>query len=249
MNSSYSFCISILLSLFMFTSCASSKNAIYLQDNQDDLTYTDQELIKSIPIQPFTYSLKPGDRLSVNVFSLSDEKLNFLKKPDLEVWLDERGRIILPVIGLVPLEGLSLKEAEGKLKNIMVEYLKSPEVSIKLLNFKVTILGEVSKQGTVNADDTRLNILEAIGKAGGLTENANMRHIRVIRRENDTTRIYKLNILEDNLLLSNQYFLQPGDIVLINPTNTKSASQQRMANVGFFFSIVTSLVVLLVQLF
>jgi polysaccharide export outer membrane protein len=190
-------------------------------------------------LQESQYKLQPADRLKLNIFSLTDEKINFIKEPEVEVVLDSKGQIELPVIGFVTISGLTLREAEQKLKTVSSEYLKSPSISIKLLNFNFTVIGEVSQQGSFNSTETRLNVLEAIGKAGGLTENANRENIRIVRTENNSAKIYQFNILEDNSLQSPNYFLQPNDIVLVSPLKSNSRSQQRTATIGLVVSVIS----------
>ena len=110
--------------------------------------------------------------------------------------------------------------------------------TLKLLNFNITVIGEVTNQGTFLLTEPRANILEAIGKAGGLTENANRENIRILRNENNTAKIYRLNLLEDNALLSPNFFLQPNDVVLINPLRSTTQNQQRTATLGLVISVI-----------
>jgi polysaccharide export outer membrane protein len=210
----------------------------YLQDQKSD-NIKANELVKTMRLQESQYKLQPADRLELNIFSLTDEKINFIKKPEVEVVLDNKGQIELPVIGFVTISGLTLREAEQKLRTVSSEYLKSPSISIKLLNFNFTVIGEVSQQGSFNSTETRLNVLEAIGKAGGLTENANRENIRIVRTENNSAKIYQFNILEDNSLQSPNYFLQPNDIVLVSPLKSNSRSQQRTATIGLVVSVIS----------
>src|SRR5687768_15098445 len=80
--------------------CTSTKSINYLQDNKSDNTKA-QELVKTMRLQESQYKLQPTDRLLLNIFSLTDEKINFLKEPLLEVVLDSKGQVELPVMGLV----------------------------------------------------------------------------------------------------------------------------------------------------
>jgi polysaccharide export outer membrane protein len=230
--------LACFLFLSFFCSCTSTEKLTYLQDEKSD-NIKATELIKTMRLQESQYKLQPADRLELNIFSLTDEKVNFIKKPEVEVVLDNKGQIELPVIGFVTISGLTLREAEQKLRTVSSEYLKSPSISIKLLNFNFTVIGEVSQQGSFNSTETRLNVLEAIGKAGGLTENANRENIRIVRTENNSAKIYQFNILEDNSLQSPNYFLQPNDIVLVSPLKSNSRSQQRTATIGLVVSVIS----------
>jgi polysaccharide export outer membrane protein len=234
----FSYTVACFLFLSFFCSCTSTEKLTYLQDEKSD-NIKANELIKTMRLQESQYKLQPADRLKLNIFSLTDEKINFIKEPEVEVVLDSKGQIELPVIGFVTISGLTLREAEQKLKTVSSEYLKSPSISIKLLNFNFTVIGEVSQQGSFNSTETRLNVLEAIGKAGGLTENANRENIRIVRTENNSAKIYQFNILEDNSLQSPNYFLQPNDIVLVSPLKSNSRSQQRTATIGLVVSVIS----------
>jgi polysaccharide export outer membrane protein len=134
-----------------------------------------------------------------------------------------------------------MKLAEQRMDTLLAKKYSLPGafVTLKLLNFNYTVVGEVTSQGTFNAEDPRVNILDAIGKAGGLTENADRERIRIVRRENSTAKIYEINILEDNSLQSPNFFLQPNDIVLINPLKSRVQSQQRTATVGLVISVIS----------
>ena len=231
-----------LIGLLVFvSSCMSTKKLTYLQNNPDGVISDQEALVKSMHLKDVQYRLKPDDRLLVNIFSLTEEKLNFIKKPEMELRVDAAGQIHLPVMGGIAVAGLTVDGAAEKVKKTAAEYLRSPEVSMKLLNFNITVLGEVYKQGAFNMAESKVNILEALGYAGGVTDNANMQTIRIIRNENDTAKIYRVNLLEDNLLSSNKYFLQPNDVVIVNPLKAKSSNQQRIALVGLVISIVSSL--------
>ncbi len=230
--------IACLIMLICTVSCTSTKKITYLQDEKSD-NIKANELIKTIKLQESQYKLQPSDRLLLNIFSLTDEKINFLKKPDIEVMVDTKGQVEIPVVGFVTISGLTINEAEQKLKTVLTEYLKSPNVSMKLLNFNVTVIGEVMNQGTFLSTEPRLNILEAIGKAGGLSENANRENIRIVRNENSVAKIYTLNLLEDNTLLSPNFFLQPNDVVLINPVRSLAQKENTTATIGLVFSVIS----------
>ena len=213
----------------------------YLQDQKSD-NIKASELVKTMRLQESQYKLQPADRLQINISSSADEKLNFIKTPQFEAVVDQNGRIDLPgVTEGVIVSGLTMKLAEQKMDTLLAKKYSLPGafVTLKLLNFNYTVIGEVVSQGTFNAEDPRVNILEAIGKAGGLTENADREKIRIVRSENSTAKIYEINVLEDNSLQSPNFFLQPNDIVLINPLKSRVQSQQRTATVGLVISVIS----------
>lgn len=236
-----------LISLIFLCSCSSPKRLIYLQDDKADNVKTDQ-LVKTLRLQEDNYKLRAGDRLQLNVFSLTDERINFLKDtPEIELAVDNKGQIEVPVVGFIDVNGLTIREAEARIKEKSNGFLKSPAVSVKLLNFNFTVIGEVINQGGFTSTEPRVNLLEAIGKAGGLTENANRETVRIVRNENSTAKIYRINLLEDNSLTSQNFFLQPNDIVLIDPVKSNALRQERVATIGLVISIISSVSFLLYQ--
>ena len=237
-----------ILVLQVVFSCSSPAKLILLQDQKSD-NQVAQDLVKAVKIQESQYRLKPEDRLELNVFSLTDEKVNFLKEPKFEVVVDSKGQVELPVMGVVSVNGLTIKEAEESLKKVATEFLRSPSVTIKLLNFNVTVIGEVNKQGTFNVPETKVNILEAIGQAGGLTENANRQNVRIVRNENNTVKIYTVDMLEDNSLMTKNYFLQPHDVVIVDPLKANALRQERIATIGLVISVMSTVSFALYQLF
>ncbi|GEO03924.1 polysaccharide export protein, BexD/CtrA/VexA family [Adhaeribacter aerolatus] len=231
-----------LTALILISSCASSKKFILLQDQQADAQNNQNELIKSFTLKEKEYLIKEDDRLLINIFSMTEERFNFLNdRPEVEVTVDSKGQIDLPVIGLVKISGLTIPNAEKKIKTAATDYLKNPRIAIKLLNFNYTVIGEVGKQGTINVIDPQVNVLEAIGQAGGFSEFADRQNVRLIRHENGKANIYQINVLEDNLLLSDKFFLQPNDVILVNSVSRRTTSRDRLSTVSIILSIVTSL--------
>lgn len=237
-----------LSAVFLICSCASSKRFILLQDDQADSQKKD-ELLKSYTLKESEYQLKEADRLLINIFSMTEEKYNFLSsRPEVEVTVDNKGQIDLPVIGLVKVSGLTINNAEKKIKTAANDYLKNPRIAMKLVNFDYTVIGEVGRQGTITALEPKINVLEAIGQAGGFTEFADRANIRLIRQENGKANMYQLNALEDNLLLSDKFFLQPNDVILVNPTKNRTTSRDRLSTISIILSILTSITFVTINL-
>jgi polysaccharide biosynthesis/export protein len=238
-----------LFALLLIASCTSSKKLILLQDQQADALKTQNELVKTFVLKETDYQLKPEDRLLINIFSMTEERFNFLNnKPEVEVKVDSKGQIDLPVIGLVKVSGMTIENAEKKVKTAAADYLKNPRIAMKLLNFNYTVVGEVGRQGTMNVVEPHVNVLEAIGQAGGFSPFADRENVRIIRNENGKANIYNINLLEDNLLLSDKYFLQPNDVVVVNPTKKRTTNQERLSTISIVLSIVTSLSFILLRL-
>jgi polysaccharide export outer membrane protein len=231
----------------LIAACIPNRKLIYLQDQKADLE-PKNSVVKSFPLKNTDYKLKPGDIISAEVFSLTQEKFNFLGAPKLELNVDSQGNVELPVVGSLQVAGLTLQETQEKMKNLTTEYLKNPKISVKLINFNFTILGEVEAQGKYTVTNAKLSILEALGIAGGLTDYADRARIRIVRQEKDNANIVYIDLLEDNILLSENYFLQPNDVVMVDPLKAKNTRQQQLGTASLVFSLVTSVAFLLTQI-
>jgi polysaccharide export outer membrane protein len=141
-------------------------------------------------------------------------------------------------IGAVKIGGLTVAEAQGKLKQILKDYLKDPVVEVKLVNFTYTIIGEVTRQGTFITGHPQMNLIEAIAAAGGLTETGNREQVKIIRHENGVARVFYVNVLEDNLLRSENYYLHPHDVIVVAPLRARNLRQYN-ASTNSIFSIIT----------
>ena len=218
-----------------------------MQDQQADLEPKGSPA-KSFQLKDVEYRLKPNDIISVEIFSLTQEKFNFLGTPKLELGIDSHGNVELPVVGNLKIAGLTLIETQEKMKALTTEYLKNPKISVKLINFNFTILGEVESEGKFTTTNPRLNILEALGMAGGLTDYADRAHIRIVRQDEGKANVLYINLLEDNILLSENYFLQSNDVILIDPLKAKNTRQQQLGTASLVFSLITSVAFLLTQI-
>jgi polysaccharide export outer membrane protein len=239
--------LTLLLMIVGLYSCGSTKEVILLQQNAPQPS-KDVEAARTIPMQEKEYRIRANDRLMLNIFSLTDEKSNFLKEPQIEKMVDTKGQIELPVIGSITLSGLSIKQAEDTIKRVASDYLRNPSVTIRLMNFQITVIGEVTKQGVVLVPEPHINLLEAIGQAGGFTENANRQTVRIVRNENKSAKIYPVNMLDQNSLSSKNFFLEPNDVILVNPKKVLSNRENRLSTISLALGLMSSVTFIVYQL-
>ena len=169
-------------------SCVTNKKYVYLQ--KDDVNVKDLPLdsvVRQYDIELFDYRVQPNDLISVRFQSLTPEEFDFfsqrIQQQNTNVLtggnaqlvgelVDENGEIPFPVIGKVKVSGLTVFEIQEKLQEIANQYLESPIVKVRLLNFRMTLLGEVNSEGTITMANNRVSMVEALGLAGGLTDLA-----------------------------------------------------------------------------
>ncbi|MCO5240644.1 MAG: polysaccharide biosynthesis/export family protein [Chitinophagaceae bacterium] len=131
------------------------------------------------------------------------------------------GNITIPIIGDVKIAGLTTDEAKAEIKNAVSEYLKDAVISVTLINFRVTVMGEVQRPSTFQVAGEKINVLQAIGMAGDLTVFAKRSNIKVIRKAADKVEVAHLNLNNSSAMRSPFYNLRQNDIVLVEPGKRK----------------------------
>ncbi|WP_411893506.1 polysaccharide biosynthesis/export family protein [Winogradskyella sp. A2] len=230
-----------IISLFILCvlgSCASKKQVLYLQD-------ATVEGIGNINYQ--SAKIQPNDILKITVESLVPEAAipynkNITQGPvaqniqllQLEGYLvTAKNTINFPVLGEISTSNQTTEEFQDtiKLKLESGGHLSSPTVSVRLLNAKVTILGEVNKPGTYNFTEQNITILQALGYAGDLTINGKRDDILLTREVDGLRKITHIDLTSASFMNGEFYFIKPNDVIVVNPNNP------RVKNAGFIGDI------------
>ncbi len=237
----------IFLGIVLFTSCASRKEVVYFQDtgNFETLVNTND----------FASKFKVDDLISIYVSSLNPEAsapFNLFRgvpgasgQPDqVDYLVDQAGEIDFPVIGKLKIEGLSPDELRGLLRGRLSDYLKDPIINIRILNFTVTILGEVARPGTypVPVGGEQITILEAFGLAGDLTGRGIRENVLVIRDFNGTKVYTRIDLTSKNMVKSPVYYLTQNDVVYVEPNKSAIRSSTINSNTTVAISIASLLI-------
>jgi polysaccharide export outer membrane protein len=151
------------------------------------------------------------------------------------------GSIIVPVIGVIQVEGKTLEEIQSILQEQFSKYYKNAIAECKLLSFKFTVIGEVKAPGTYVNYNNYLTVLEAIGRAGGIGDYGKRDRILVVRPTDKGTKTYTLNVQDKAILSSEAYFLLPNDVVIVEPMKQKIFSMNLMTYTFFITSALSVL--------
>lgn len=219
--------LSFLLPSFLVLnqSCITRKDISYFQDISDTLS-----------VQPISHnfeaSIQTGDLLSIHVTSLSQEASSFFnvrgEASDKEVantyLVDAVGNIEMPLIGSISVAGKSTQVAKSEIKSLLETYLSDPAVSIRIRNFKVTVLGEVQNPGVYTIPNEKITLVEALGLAGDMTIFARRVNVLVIREETGQRKFVKLDLTSKAFFESEYYYLHSNDILYVEPGKGKFAS-------------------------
>ena len=128
----------------------------------------------------------------------------------------------LPKIGKLTVKGMTKSELTQALQIALIPYLKDPIVSIRFMNYRVTVLGEVVRPSTFNVSNERISVLEALGMAGDLTAYGNRNNVLVIHENEGKKEFHRVNLNKMDLFQSKHFYLQSNDVVYVEPNKAKS---------------------------
>lgn len=212
----------LLVLLLLASSCATKKQIIYFQDAE--------ALSGSNTPQIFEPVVEPNDVLYISVSSINKEVVEpFVKITEMAggnnqnqllrgYLVNSDGNIQFPVLGEVQVAGKSRGEIEGTLKKSLTEFITDVVVDVRIMNFKVTVIGAVNSPGVYTIQDERVTLPQAIGLAGDLTSDANRRDIMIIREEGGQQKVTHIDFTKTEFFESPFYFLKQNDVVYVEPS-------------------------------
>jgi polysaccharide export outer membrane protein len=219
--------------VLLLASCATPEDFYYLRDAGNE-KIADQA-IDSSASNP---TIAIGDQLSIVLTSPSLElnalinAANFggaqggqvqggMVSPVMGYLVDANGEIEFPKVGNMKVAGKQMSAVQKELELELANYVKEPAVSLRRLNFRVTVIGEVTRPGIVQIPYDRMNILQALAQAGDLTIFAQRENILLVRETPQGKETVRLSLYDKSLLSSPYYWLQSGDLLYVQPNKTK----------------------------
>ena len=245
-----------LLSAMLITSCTSYKNVPYLQNPE-----AVNQLNKEIPLYDAT--IMPKDLLSITVnttdpqaaapFNLSyqvqtnktsDNILTSGQSALQQYLVTNEGEITMPVIGKLKVGGLTKSEAEQMIREKLQDYLKEePIVTVRMANYKISVLGEVARPGTFTISNEKVNVLEALAMAGDMTIYGVRDNVKLIREDAEGKReIIYLNLNNAEIVTCPYFYLKQNDILYVTPNKTKAKNSDIGNSTTLWFSATSILV-------
>ncbi len=256
----------LLLLPFLLTACQSYKKVPYFQN---------VEVVNGVEQQEKLYDAKimPKDLLTIVVSCTNPElavpfnltvasnagiavstSSYVTTQPVLQPYLvDNEGNINFPVLGELKLGGLTKREAEQLIIDKLKPYMKeTPIVTVRMVNYKISVIGEVTRPGTFTISNEKVNLLEALAMAGDMTVYGLRDNVKLIREDaNGKQQIVTLDLNKAETILSPYYWLQQNDIVYVTPNKAKARNSDVGNSTSLWFSatsILVSIVSLLVNI-
>lgn len=227
----------------LFTSCLSHKELINFRTGEE-LAPTLVNLSKQEILNQADIKLQANDVLAIIITSpdggvlatpynivptqMSTQIISAVSPATFLI--SNEGFIDLPSLGRIKAAGLTVKEVREEIIKGVSKDLVNPSVNVRLINFKISVLGEVMRPGTLQIPNERVTILEALAEAGDFTPYSNRRHVMVIREKNGVREIGELDLKDTKFFTSPFYFLQQNDVIYVEPTKGKIAQIQQPVN-------------------
>ncbi len=249
--------ISLLFFVLIISSCASRKDVVYYQ-NIDNLTNPKESISFEIKIQPddlLMIIVSAEDQETAIPFNLKSFGAINPKQPDIlmgqqsmQLYLvDANGFIDFPVLGKLKLGGLTRTEVLKVFQEKISKYIEKPIINLRILNFKISIQGEVVMPGTYSINSERITLIEALSMAKDLTIYGKRDNILIIREANGTKTYNRVDITKADFINSPFYYLSQNDVVYVEPNKNKINGAAVGPNTNVIISL-TSLVITLITL-
>jgi len=241
--------IRFIFLFFILTSCSNSK--VLFKNIPENITL-------KIPEAVITY----GDLIDVNISSLNNQSTSIFSQNSIDktgtnrnaearklegYLVDGLGYIDLPILGKIKAFGLTCSSFSEAIKLKLKEYIQNPNVRTKILNFRVSILGEVARPGTFEVINQNISFTELISRAGDFNKNADPTKVMIIRSSNNEIETQYVDLTSHEFFTSAYYFLKQNDKIYVRPDKASLAFDFGVLRNAGVLSLLTSIIVLIVR--
>jgi len=242
-----------IILLLLLSSCYNSRSIFYLNNSNFNT-----EKAVMVETQKRVYKLQTFDIVGIQIRDVAGKTTDMLSAQqggnnamfpnEYTMYLssypiDEVGEIHFPTLGAIHIAGLTINEIREKIAKMASEYYTAPIVSVRLVSFRISILGQVRSPGRYLIGSEQANILEALALAGDLEEFAS-RKVKLIRYNGKYEEVIIIDLTDGNLLSSPYYYLQPNDKIIVNPMRAK-IRRDNLALLGTTFTAISTIILLL----
>ncbi|MCL9805123.1 polysaccharide biosynthesis/export family protein [Flavobacterium amniphilum] len=235
----------LMSAMIGLNSCSQQKNIAYFQ-NIDHLSALDgssfeptiqpDDLLLIIVSAPDPEAAAPFNLTTENIPTVNGQAGMAQRQQQLYL-VDKKGMIDFPILGQMQMGGLTKDEVVKQLKDKLLQYIKNPIVNIRIMNYKVTVQGEVNRPGTYPVNSERVTLIEALSMAGDLTIYGKRNNVVVVREVQGKKTVGRIDITKADFINSPYYYLSQNDMVYVEPNGAKSSSSTFNQNTTVWISI------------
>ena len=256
------FFLFITAGIVFLSSCKATKTVPYFADFPDSINRP--TAIKTVPFK--NPVIQPDDILSITLQTIDQVVSAPVNSANSTTGgtgsgaqasgylVDKNGQVELPFIGKIKLSGLTISEAQDAVRVAADKLFNNPIVNVRLVNFKVTVLGEVNSPSSFTMPNEKVTIFDAIGLAGDLTITGKRENVLLVRDSTgDYRQMVRLNLNSKDIMKSPYFYLQPNDMIYVSPTRDRIVSSdvlttRRITLITSSLSIVSLLIILISRL-
>lgn len=259
--------VPLIVVLLALTSCKTKENTLNYLQNVDQIASDASVNTATSTIQigdqfvimvsardmavakPFNQNYASGETTQSSVASSNTpvQGQSMVSGPTYIV--DSNYNIDFPILGELNAQGKNITEFTDELRSKLKKYIVNPSVSVRITNYKVTVLGEVNKPGLYTIPDGQTTLLNALGLAGDLTMYGVRNDILVVRNENGQISKDRINIMDDNFISSPYYQLKQGDVIYVSASQTKEKTSRLDPNTPIYIAVAGIMVTILALVF
>lgn len=240
--------IILAFSVLLASSCKTYENVPYFKDFADTAK---PELLQTINFK--NPLIQPDDVLSITIQTIDNDVTALLNSGNSATGIsgsvpvqgtaatgspqaangylvDKEGKVELPFVGKVKVSGLTTEEAKEEIRKQVNNYFNEPVINVRFANYKITVLGEVAKPSSYIVPNEKVNIFDALGMAGDMTIFGQRENVLLIRDSLNYKKLIRLDLNSKDIVSSPYFFLQPNDIVYVEPNKGKVASLDAYRN-------------------
>lgn len=244
-------CCFWVIGVSFLVGCKAPDKVLYLQDltqpmeqvleRADEVRVQKDDLLQIYIFAQNMEAAKPFNTLAI----ISEMGTNSSNIEQAAYLVDAEGDIDLPILGRMSVEGMTTQNIKEKITRELVSrnLIKEPMVTVRIQNFKVSVLGEVKSPGVVDVKGERITVLEALSKAGDLTIQGRRDHVAVIREVDGKRTVNYLDLKSKDIFDSPYYYLKQNDVVYVEPNNGRTVQYRnnQVNNVGTWLSVLSSM--------
>ncbi len=237
--------------LFFIAGCVSQRDLEYLQAKDKNINSFKEADLPD-------YKLKPNDELYITITSLDEVNTNVFSNPGnpqsmnigslqpygaslMSYSINKEGYLFLPVIGTVFVKDKTLTQLSAMLKDSLTNVLSQPQVTVKLVNRYISVLGQVRSPGHFAYAQEKITIYDALSLAGDMTTYGNRKEVVLARNENGKNLIIRIDLTRPEILESNYYFLRPNDMIYVKPMKKRIWGMEQLPYSVILSTITTAL--------